>query len=100
MWLYGHGYANSLFYCDTFLVIPAILRLIGFPMSVSYGGYICLVNLTTAVIAYICFCGIFRNRVTGMFGSMLYTLAPYRVYNIYNRSAVGEYTAMIFLPLL
>ncbi len=38
--------------------------------------------------------------MTGMFGSMLYTLAPYRVYNIYNRSAVGEYTAMIFLPLL
>ena len=62
MWLYGHGYANSLFYCDTFLVIPAILRLIGFPMSVSYDGYIFLVNLATAVIAYICFCGIFRNR--------------------------------------
>lgn len=38
--------------------------------------------------------------MTGMLGSMLYTLAPYRVYNIYNRSAVGEYTAMIFLPLL
>ena len=100
MWLYGHGYANSLFYCDTFLTIPAILRLIGFPMSVSYGSYIFLVNLATAVIAYISFKGIFRDRMTGMFGSMLYTLAPYRVYNIYNRSAVGEYTAMIFLPLL
>lgn len=100
MWLYGHGYANSLFYCDTFLMIPAILRLIGFPMSVSYGGYIFSVNLATAVIAYLSFKGIFRDRITGMFGSMLYTLAPYRVYNIYNRSAVGEYTAMIFLPLL
>lgn len=100
MWLYGHGYANSLFYCDTFLVIPALLRLIGFPMSVSYGGYIFLVNLATAIVAYISFRGIFRDRMTGMLGSMLYTLAPYRVYNIYNRSAVGEYTAMIFLPLL
>lgn len=100
MWLYGHGYANSLFYCDTFLVIPALLRLIGFPMSVSYGSYIFLVNLATAIVAYISFRGIFRDRMTGMFGSMLYTLAPYRVYNIYNRGAVGEYTAMIFLPLL
>lgn len=35
-----------------------------------------------------------------MLGSMLYTLAPYRIYNIYNRGAVGEYTAMTFLPLL
>lgn len=100
MWLYGHGYANSLFYCDTFLVIPAVLRLIGFPITASYGGYIFLVNLATAVIAYISFKGIFRDRITGMFGSMLYTLAPYRIYNIYNRSAVGEYTAMTFLPLL
>lgn len=100
MWLFGHGYANSLFYCDTFLIVPAILRLIGFPMVIAYGGYIFLVNLATAIIAYICFKGIFRDGVTGMFGSMLYTLAPYRVYNIYNRSAVGEYTAMIFLPLL
>lgn len=100
MWLYGHGYASSLFYCDTFLVIPAVLRLIGFPIAVAYGGYVFLVNLATALIAYFCFRGIFRDSMTGMLGSMLYTLAPYRVYNIYNRSAVGEYTAMIFLPLL
>ena len=100
MWLYGHGYANSLFYCDTFLTIPALLRWIGFPMRISYGSYVFLVNLATAIIAYISFRGIFRDGITGMFGSMLYTLAPYRVYNIYNRGAVGEYTAMIFLPLL
>lgn len=100
MWLYGHGYANSLFYCDTFLLIPAVLRLIGFPIAAACGGYAFLVNLATALIAYFCFLGIFRDGMAGMLGSMLYTLAPYRVYNIYNRGAVGEYTAMIFLPLL
>lgn len=100
MWLFGHGYANSIFYCDTFLVIPALLRLLGCSINMAYACYVFLVNLATALIAYISFNGIFKSRYIGMVGSMLYTLAPYRVYNSYNRNAVGEYTAMIFLPLL
>ncbi len=100
MWLYGHGYASSIFYGDTFLLVPALLRLIGFPMTMAYGMFVFFVNLATAIVAYISFKGIFQNSRVGMFGCMLYTLAPYRVYNIYNRSAVGEYTAMIFLPLV
>lgn len=100
MWLYGHGYANSIFYCDTFLTLPALMRLIGFDMNTAYGVYVFAVNLATAAIAYLCFRGCFRDSRIGMFGSMLYTLTPYRIYNIYNRGAVGEYTAMVFLPLL
>lgn len=100
MWLYGQGYASSIFYCDTFLMLPALLRLIGFHMDIAYGMYVFAVNLATAWIAYACFKGCFHNRYIGMFGAMLYTLAPYRIYNIYNRCAVGEYTALTFLPLL
>lgn len=99
-WLYGHGYANSLFYCDTFLVFPAVLLLLGFSVAACYGSYIVLVNLATALIAYFSFEKIFRSRYTGLVGSVLYTLVPYRIYNLYKRSAVGEYTAMTFLPLL
>ncbi|MBQ7934700.1 MAG: hypothetical protein IJ327_07960, partial [Lachnospiraceae bacterium] len=99
-WLFGHGYANSLFYCDTFLVFPAVLRLIGFPMTVAYGAYVFLVNAMTATASYWSFKHMFKNQYIGMFGCMLYTLLPYRIYNIYNRCAVGEYTAMIFLPII
>lgn len=100
VWLYGHGYANSIFYGDTFLALPAILKIIGFDMTFCYNSYVFAINLITALIAYISFRVIFKNRYTGIIGSVLYTLAPYRIYNIYNRSAVGEYTAMTFLPLL
>ncbi len=99
-WLCGHGYAGSLFYCDTFLALPALLRIIGFSPESAYSLFMVSINLVTAVIAYISFSGIFRNRSIGVFGCTLYTLAPYRVYNMYNRAAVGEVTAMIFLPLL
>ena len=100
MWLAGHGYANSVFYGDTFLLIPALYRILGFSPDVAYRLFVVTVNLATAYIAYLSFYKCFRNRLVGMFGCVLYTLMPYRIYNIYNRAAVGEYTAMIFLPLL
>ena len=100
MWLYGHGYANSIFYCDTFLVFPALLRLIGFDMNIVYNTYVFAVNLATALIAYLCFKGCFKDSRVGMFGSMLYILAPFRIYNMYKRAAVGEYTATMFFPVL
>lgn len=99
-WLSGHGYASSIFYGDTFLALPALLRILGFNLSDAYGIFVLVVNLATAWIAYISFSGCFRNRYIGALGCALYTLVPYRMYNIYNRAAVGEYTAMIFLPLL
>lgn len=99
-WLYGHGYANSIFYCDTFLAFPALLRLLGFTANTAYKLYVTAVNLATAGVAYGCFKGIGKSRAVGVLGCLLYTLAPYRLYNMYNRAAVGEYTAMIFFPLL
>lgn len=100
VWLAGHGYASSIFYGDTFLMIPALLRIWGFSPESAYRLYVAIVNLATAWIAYACFRRCFHSRYIGMFGCALYTLQPYRIYNIYNRAAVGEYTAMVFLPLL
>lgn len=99
-WLAGHGYASNFFYGDTFLAFPALLRIIGFNLDSAYRIYVAAANLATAIIAYLSFSRCFRNKYIGMFGCALYTLAPYRIYNIYNRAAVGEYTAMVFLPLL
>lgn len=100
MWMGGHGYANSCFYGDTFLIFPALLSLMGFNMGSTYNIFLVIVNLATALIAYISFSKCFKDKLIGLFGCALYMLSPYRLYNIYNRAAVGEYTAMIFLPLL
>lgn len=99
-WLKGHGYAVSVFYCDTFLLFPALLRLIGFPVIYAYHFFIIIVNAATAVTSYVCSKKFFSSKYIGILGSVLYTLAPYRIYNIYTRNAVGEYTAMIFLPCI
>lgn len=99
-WLNGYGYATSVFYGDLFLYIPAIMRIIGFTVMTSYKTYAIMINFATCFIAYYCFSRMFKNKHTGLVGSMLYTLAPYRFTNLYVRIAVGEYTAMAFLPLI
>lgn len=100
MWMAGHGYANSIFYADTWLVFPALLRILGFSMNSTYLIFLAAVNIATACISYISFSKCFCSRYIGILGCALYTLAPYRIYNMYNRAAVGEFLAMMFLPLL
>lgn len=98
--LNGYGYAASVFYGDLFLYIPAFLRIIGFSIQDAYRFFVFIVNTASILISFYSFNGIFRNKNAALFAAILYNLSPYRLINIYGRAAVGEYTAMIFLPLL
>jgi len=99
-WASGHGYAVSLFYSDFFLYLPALLRLTGFSIMTSYKIFVFLVTAATAAIAYFSFRKCVKDEYGALFGSMIYLLAPYRMYNVYSRGAVGEFLAMAFLPLV
>ncbi len=100
-WLNGHGYPASIFYGDFFLYFPAVLRIIGFSLQNSYKAYLVLINGMTASAAYYSFRGIAKgNRIAGLLSSAFYTLSLYRICNLYTRGAVGEYTAMVFFPLI
>ncbi|MBQ7954558.1 MAG: hypothetical protein IJ282_02290 [Lachnospiraceae bacterium] len=99
-WLYEHGYAVSFFYGDLCLFVPALLMLIGFPLMTAYKMFVFVVMAATAAVAYHCFKKCVKNEYAALFGSMIYLLAPYRIFNVYSRWAVGEYTAMIFLPMV
>ena len=98
-WVYGLGYPVSIMYGDVLLWITALFRFCGFDLAVSFKAGLILWNILTAWICYVSFRGMFRSREIGLFGSAVYTLSLYRMYNIYVRLAIGEYTAMTFLPL-
>lgn len=99
-WNYGHGYAVSIFYGDLFLLIPAGLLLMGFPMLTAYKIFILVLLAATAVISYHSFYRCVKEEYAALFGSMIYLLIPYHILNIYNRGALGECLAMTFLPLV
>lgn len=97
-WLDGHGYPVSVFYGDLFLYIPAVLPIFGVTVHAAYKFYVLLVNTATVLIAYHCFSKM-SNRSIGLLCTTVYSLNIYRLVCIYTRAAVGEYTAMAFLPL-
>lgn len=99
-WAYDHGYAAAIFYCNLFLYFPALFRLLGFPVSVSYNIYCIVLNIATAWISYFCFSKMFQRRNIGIVCSALYTLSIMRVCKLIMTSATGEGTAFTFIPLV
>lgn len=99
-WLQGYGYATGIFYCDTYLYIPALLRILGFPVGIAYLTYKFLVNIITVILTYFSFSKMFANKWSAVLGTMLYTLNIYRLLCMYIKDHLGQYTAMAFLPLL
>lgn len=96
---YGHGYVSSLFYGNVFLYIPAFLYMAGLPVFRAYNIYLILVNVATVLVGYYSFKGLFKDNVLALLSTGIYTLYGYRFTNLYVRTALGEYTAMIFIPL-
>ena len=100
LWAKGYGYAVGVFYGDAMLYFPAILRLLGFSIQSAYQLFVAAINLGTVVVSYFCFKRMFQSRKLGVLGCLLYSTALYRLIDTYTRAAVGEYTAMLFFPLV
>lgn len=96
----GYGYAPSLFYGELLLYFPAVLRLLGMSVQGAYHTFVVVMQLLTAGIGFFSFRQIFKHNKTALVGTALYMLSTYHMYKIYWLTAVGEYSAMAFLPLI
>ena len=99
-WLEGFGYGVSFFYGDALLYFPAVLRMLGMGVQTAYKCFVLFINILSVGIAYYSFKRLFQDEKMGLLGCMLYTTSIYRMVCIYIRAAVGEYCALIFLPLI
>ena len=100
MWAQDYGYAVGVFYGDLLLYFPAFLRLIGFTIQEAYKYFAAAMNLGTIVISYFAFKRMFASRKIGLIAMVGYTLSIYRLIDVYTRASVGEYSAMMFLPVV
>ena len=96
----GKGYPFSLMYSDLLLYPAAVLRILGFSLQQVYQLYVLGVTLATALVTRYCLKKMFGSESIALTGTALYVLSAYRLTNVYVRAAVGEYSAMIFLPVV
>ncbi len=95
-----HGYLNSLFYPELLLYFPAVLRCLGMSLYGAYQCYVFAIHLLTLVLGYLSFTKLLGSRTAGLVSSVVYAAGLYRLTCVYQRMAVGEYTAMAFIPAI
>ncbi len=96
----GTGYASSMFYPDFLLYFPALLRSLGAGIGLSYHLFIALCIVLGFISSYYCAGYISKNQNAAIATAIIFTLYQYHIFDIYERSAVGEFTAVIFLPFV
>ncbi len=98
---YGWGYGSPLFYSSFFLSVPAWFRLNGMSMMDSYRLFCYLIFFASAWTMYGCAETVIRkNRLAYVLTAALYLFCTYCWSDLYNRGAVGEALAGIFIPLV
>ena len=98
--LNDYGYPTSLFYPELLLYIPAVLRLFGVSIYTAFKLYIVQVNILGFIACYLPFKKFTQSRPLALMMTIVYLLSPGRLINAYYRCAIGELTAMTFLPLV
>ncbi|MCR4761951.1 MAG: hypothetical protein K5696_00325 [Lachnospiraceae bacterium] len=99
-WVYGYSYPASVMYGDFLLYFPAALRIFGFRLMDSYKCYVFLINLLTACSSTWCFHEIFGKKREALLLSLVYVTSTARLVAVFVRNAVGEYSAMMFIPII
>ncbi len=100
LFLGGAGYASSMFYPDFLLYFPALLRVMGVSINASYHLFIALCFVLCYGLTYYSTRYITKNSYAATIAAVVLTLCEYHIDDVYTRSAVGEYTAFIFVPLV
>lgn len=98
--LNGFGYPVSIMYGDIFLYPVAFLRLLGLSVISCYRVYVFVINSITMILAYVVAKKISQSYAIALLASSLWTLSPYRLGDVYLRGSLGEYTALMFAPVI
>ena len=96
----GLGYASSLCYPDLLLYIPALFRIMGLDINVSYNIFLGLIGLACFFTTFYCVKKMTKNTFSASIAATLFTLCNYHLDCVLTRGAVGEIQAFIFIPFV
>lgn len=96
----GIGYAMNLFYPPIVTYIPLLINIFtkSYMLTLKLFGAICII--LSGITMYKCSYQITKNRCIAFLTGLFYIIAPYKLANVYKRYAIGEFTAMVFIPLV
>ena len=96
----GFGYALNLFYGPLTTYVPIILLNIFGTSGLAFKFFALLTVIISGFTMYNFIFTVTKRRSIATLGALIYISAPYKLSNIFDRGAVGEYAAFIFIPLV
>jgi len=96
----GAGYAMNLFYPPIVTYVPLLIKLFtsSYMVALKYFGAICIIG--SGITMYQFVYQVTKKRSIALFSAIFYLIAPYKLANVFKRFAIGEFTAMVFIPLV
>lgn len=96
----GFGYAINLFYGPIVTYIPLLFRIFNLHYYDCLKIYTLFTILISAIAMYKLVYQITKKREMALLSAIIYTFIPYRLETIYNRFAIGEFSAYMFIPIV
>lgn len=97
---FDFGYPTPLFYCQLFLYPCVLLISKGISLIVSYKIYICaLIFAATFFIGINLYVVSKKKLIPAIIAMLIYIPNIHQITSIFRRSALGELTALVFIPV-
>ncbi|MGN1327472.1 MAG: hypothetical protein ACI4VQ_05320 [Clostridia bacterium] len=96
----GFGYAINVFYAPIVTYGPLLFKLFTNQYNVCLKLYTFATILISGVAMYKLVQEITDKREISLIAAIIYFFIPYRLETIYNRFAIGEFSAYMFIPLV
>lgn len=94
------GYSMTAFYPPIVLYIPYILSFIGGNFVAGLKTFALLTIVLSGIFMYQFINVATKNRGISILAAIIYMIFPYRFEVIFNRFAIGEFTAFVFIPIV
>lgn len=94
------GYSMTAFYPTIVAYVPYVLGLISGTFANGLKIFATLTTILSGVFMYNFMNEVTKKKGIAFFSAIIYMTLPYKLEDIFNRYAIGEFTAFVFMPLV
>ena len=94
------GYSMTAFYPTIVAYVPYVLGLISGSFFNGLKIFGALTTVLSGIFMYNLMNEVTKKKGIAFFSAIIYMTLPYKLEDIYNRYAIGEFTAFVFMPLV
>ena len=94
------GYSMTAFYPTIVAYVPYVLGLISGAFFTGLKLFAVLTTILSGIFMYNFINEVTKKKGIALLSSIIYMTLPYKLEDIYNRYAIGEFTAFVFMPIV